>query len=45
MIEKIRNRVNMEDQFYDYGFTHRTSLITIKSSRSAYSTLKLSLTR
>jgi len=39
LIETIRNRVNLQDQFYDYGFTHSTSSITIKSSRSAYSTL------
>jgi DNA polymerase II large subunit len=39
LIETIRNRVNLQDQFYNYGFTHSTSSITIKSSRSAYSTL------
>jgi DNA polymerase II large subunit len=39
LIETIRNRVNLQDQFYNYGFTHNTSSITIKSSRSAYSTL------
>ena len=39
LIETIRNRVNLQDQFYNYGFTHDTSSITIKSSRSAYSTL------
>jgi DNA polymerase II large subunit len=39
LIETIRNRVNLQDQFYNYGFTHATSSITIKSSRSAYSTL------
>lgn len=39
LIETIRNRVNLQDQFYGYGFTHTTSSITIKSSRSAYSTL------
>jgi DNA polymerase II large subunit len=38
-IETIRNRVNLQDQFYNYGFTHSTSSITIKSPRSAYSTL------
>ena len=38
-IETIRNRVNLQDQFYNYGFTHPTSSIKIKSSRSAYSTL------
>jgi len=39
LVETIRNRVNLQDQFYNYGFTHSTSSITIKSSRSAYSTL------
>jgi DNA polymerase II large subunit len=39
LIETIRNRVNSQDQFYNYGFTHSTSSITIKSPRSAYSTL------
>ncbi|MDA4131623.1 MAG: DNA polymerase II large subunit, partial [Thaumarchaeota archaeon] len=39
LIETIHNRVNLQDQFYNYGFTHDTSSITIKSSRSAYSTL------
>ncbi len=39
LIETIRKRVNLQDQFYNYGFTHSTSSITIKSSRSAYSTL------
>jgi DNA polymerase II large subunit len=39
LIETIRNRINHEEQFYNYGFTHGTSSITIKSARSAYSTL------
>jgi DNA polymerase II large subunit len=39
LIETIRNRINHEEQFYNYGFTHSTSSITIKSARSAYSTL------
>jgi DNA polymerase II large subunit len=39
LIETIRKRVNMSEQFYNYGFTHTTSSITIKSPRSAYSTL------
>ena len=39
LIATIRNRVNLQDQFYNYGFTHSTSSITIKSPRSAYSTL------
>jgi DNA polymerase II large subunit len=39
-IETIRNRINHEDQFYNFGFTHETSSITIESPRSAYSTLE-----
>jgi DNA polymerase II large subunit len=39
LIETIRDRVNLPSQFYNYGFTHSTSSITIKSPRSAYSTL------
>jgi len=39
LVATIRDRVNLQDQFYNYGFTHETSSITIKSSRSAYSTL------
>ena len=39
LIETIRNRINLENQFYNYGFTHSTSSIMIKSPRSAYSTL------
>jgi len=39
LIETIRDRVNKPTQFYNYGFTHSTSSITIKSPRSAYSTL------
>jgi DNA polymerase II large subunit len=39
LIETIRNKVNLQEQFYNYGFTHNASSITIKSPRSAYSTL------
>jgi len=39
LIATIRDRVNLQDQFYNYGFTHDTSSITIRSPRSAYSTL------
>jgi len=38
-VETIRKRVNLQEQFYNYGFTHIASSITIKSPRSAYSTL------
>jgi DNA polymerase II large subunit len=40
LIERIGSRLNDERQFYDYGFTNQTTTITIKRSRSAYSTLK-----
>lgn len=39
LIETIHDRVNRPRQFYNYGFTHSTSSITIRSPRSAYSTL------
>lgn len=39
LIETIHDRVNLQDQFYNYGFTNDTSSITIKAPRSAYSTL------
>jgi DNA polymerase II large subunit len=39
LVETIRKRVNLPEQFYNYGFTHNASSITIKSPRSAYSTL------
>ncbi len=39
LIETIRDRVNKPNQFYNYGYTHATSSITIRSPRSAYSTL------
>ncbi len=40
LIERIGSRLNDEKQFYNYGFTNQTSTITIRHSRSAYSTLK-----
>ncbi len=39
IIETIRKRINLEGQFYNYGFTHGTGSITIRAPRSAYSTL------
>jgi len=39
-IETVRDRINHENQFYNFGFTHTTSSITIRSPRSAYSTLE-----
>jgi DNA polymerase II large subunit len=39
MVERIGNRLNDEDQFFNYGFTAPTESITIKHSRSAYPTL------
>ena len=38
-IEIIRNRLGNEDQFFGYGFTHSTCLLTTNIQRSAYSTL------
>jgi DNA polymerase II large subunit len=38
-IDTIRKRVNLQEQFYNYGFTHDTSSITLRAPRSAYSTL------
>jgi DNA polymerase II large subunit len=39
LIERIGDRLNKENQFYDYGFTNPTESITIKHPRSAYPTL------
>ena len=39
-IELIGSRLASEKQFYDYGFTHGTSTLTVKHSRAAYSTLR-----
>jgi DNA polymerase II large subunit len=38
-IEIIKNRLGKEDQFFGYGFTHSTSLLTTNIQRSAYSRL------
>ena len=40
MIESIGSRLESDTQFYDYGFTHPTSSITIKRPRASYSTLR-----
>ena len=40
MIERIGSRLESDRQFYDYGFTHPTSAITIKRARGSYSTLR-----
>ncbi|HKT21362.1 MAG TPA: DNA polymerase II large subunit, partial [Nitrososphaerales archaeon] len=40
MIERIGSRLESDRQFYDYGFTHPTSSITVKRSRASYSTLR-----
>ncbi|HXV46094.1 MAG TPA: DNA polymerase II large subunit [Nitrososphaera sp.] len=39
MIETIKNRIGDEHQFFGYGFTHFTDVLTTKEQRSAYSTL------
>ena len=38
-IETIKNRIGRESQFFDYGFTHFTDLLTTNVQRSAYSRL------
>ena len=40
MIERIGSRLESDRQFYDYGYTHPTSAITIKRPRASYSTLR-----
>ena len=40
MIERIGSRLESDRQFYDYGFTHPTSSITIRRPRGSYSTLR-----
>ena len=40
LIERIGSRLENETQFYNYGFTHPTSVVAIKRSRAAYSTLR-----
>jgi DNA polymerase II large subunit len=39
-IELIGSRLGGARQFYDYGFTHDTSRLTVRRSRGAYSTLR-----
>lgn len=38
-IETIKNRIGKESQFFDYGFTHFTDLLTTNVQRSAYARL------
>ena len=38
-VEIIKSRLETENQFYGYDFTHTTSSLTTSKSRSAYSTL------
>ncbi|QQG48331.1 MAG: DNA polymerase II large subunit [archaeon] len=40
LIERIGSRLEDERQFYGYGFTHETSVLTVRRSRGAYSTLR-----
>ncbi|MDE1852537.1 MAG: DNA polymerase II large subunit [Thaumarchaeota archaeon] len=40
LIERIGSRLESDTQFYNYGFTHPTSAITIKRARGSYSTLR-----
>jgi DNA polymerase II large subunit len=39
-MDVIRARLNSEKQFYGFGYTHPTTMLTSKRSRSSYSTLK-----
>ncbi|MEM2211560.1 MAG: DNA polymerase II large subunit [Nitrososphaerales archaeon] len=39
-IDIVRKRLKDEKQFYNFGFTHHTTQITLKRSRSSYSTLE-----
>ena len=39
-IEKIGSRLGSETQFYGYGYTHSTGMLTLKRSHGAYSTLR-----
>ncbi len=38
-VELVKNRLGTPKQYCDFGFTHDTNLITVKQSRSSYSTL------
>ncbi len=38
-VEIIKDRLGTEKQFHQFGYTHDTSLITVKNNRSSYSTL------
>jgi DNA polymerase II large subunit len=40
MIERIGSRLENENQFYAYGFTHTTHALSLRRSRAAYSTLR-----
>ncbi len=40
LIERLGSRLDTENQFYGFGFTHDTSAIAIKRARGAYSTLR-----
>ena len=40
LIEKVGSRLDTENQFYGFGFTHDTSAIAMKRARGTYSTLK-----
>ena len=40
LIERIGSRLENDTQFYNYGFTHPTSALTVKRARGSYSTLR-----
>jgi DNA polymerase II large subunit len=39
MIDIVKNRIGTDRQFFDYGFTHFTGILTTSVQHSAYSTL------
>ncbi len=40
IMDIVRNRLNNEQQFFNFHFTHDTNVLTIERERSTYSTLK-----
>ena len=40
LIELIGSRLESETQFYGYGFTHATNTLTLRRSRTSYSTMR-----
>ena len=40
LVERIGSRLGKETQFYGYGYTHGTGMLTVKRAHGAYSTLR-----